>query len=70
MRELRIGVRIDPHQGISFFGALEANDLIQAGGQVVAIEPGGAILEALDDEDGDKSMTLCGFSLTVKIEEA
>lgn len=69
MQELKIGVRFDSHNGLSFFGALEANDLIQAGARVVAIEPGGAIMEEIGREDGQVRMTLCGFDLVVKIEE-
>jgi hypothetical protein len=70
MREIEVGIRIDIHEGLAFFGTAEINELIQQGGRVVAVEPGGALMRKLD-EDGDKvSLTLSGFSLKVKIEEA
>lgn len=70
MREIEVGIRIDIHDGIAFFGTEEINALIERGGRVVAVEPGGAIMRKLGEGDGKVSLTLSGFSLKVKIEEA
>jgi hypothetical protein len=70
MREIEVGIRIDVHEGIEFFGTAEINDLIQQGGRVVAVEPGGAIMRKLGEDKDNVSLTLAGFSLKVKVEEA
>ncbi len=70
MREIEVGIRIDIHEGIAFFGTEEINDLIEQGGRVVAVEPGGAIMRKLGEDAGNVSLTLSGFSLKMKIEEA
>jgi hypothetical protein len=69
MREIEVGIRIDMHKGISFFGTEEVNDLLRQGGRVVAIEPGGAIMQKLAEDAGNVRLTLSGFSLKVKIED-
>ena len=70
MREIEVGVRIDMHEGLSFFGTEEVNDLLRQGGRVVAVEPGGAIMRKLGEEAENVRLTLSGFSLKVKIEDA
>ena len=70
MREIEMGIRIDQHRGLHFFGTEEVNELIQRGGRVVAIEPGGAIMQKLGEEGGNVRLTLSGFSLKVKVEES
>jgi hypothetical protein len=70
MREIEVGIRIDVHEGIAFFGAEEVNELLRQGAKVVAIEPGGAIMRKLGEDAGKVRMTLSGFSLKVKVEEA
>ena len=70
MVEVEVGIRVDQHRGLHFFGAEELNELIQKGGRVVAIEPGGAIMRKLGEEGGDMRLTLSGFSLKAKVEEA
>jgi hypothetical protein len=70
MREIEVGIRIDLHEGIAFFGTEEVNELIRQGKRIVAIEPGGAIMRKLGEEGGNVSLTLSGFSLKVKIEDA
>jgi len=70
MREIEMGIRIDQHRGLHFFGTEEVNELLQQGGRVVAIEPGGAIMQKLGEEDGNVRLTLSGFSLKAKVEEA
>ena len=69
MREIEVGIRIDVHEGLWFFGTEEINDFLQRGGRVVAIEPGGAIMRKLGEDAENVSLTLSGFSLKVKIEE-
>lgn len=70
MREIEVGIRIDIHEGISFFGTEEINDLLRQGGRVVAIEPGGAIMRKLGEDGENVRLTLSGFSLKVKMEDA
>jgi hypothetical protein len=70
MREIEVGIRIDMHAGISFFGTEEVNELLRQGGRVVAVEPGGAIMQKLGEDAGNVRLTLSGFSLKVKVEEA
>jgi hypothetical protein len=70
MREIEVGIRVDKHEGLWFFGTDEVNDLLRRGGRVVAIEPGGAIMRKLGEDAENVRLTLSGFSLKVKIEEA
>jgi hypothetical protein len=69
MREIEIGIRIDQHRGLHFFGAEELNELILQGARVTAIEPGGAIMQKLGEEEGSVRLTLSGFSLKARVEE-
>ena len=69
MREIEVGIRIDMHEGIAFFGTEEINQLLQQGGRVVAIEPGGAITRKLGENAGNVQLTLSGFSLKIKVED-
>jgi len=69
MRDIEIGIRIDQHRGLEFFGAEELNELIQRGGRVAAIEPGGAIMHKLGEEGDQVRVTLGGFSLKARCEE-
>jgi hypothetical protein len=69
MREIEVGIRIDMHEGIAFFGTEEINDLLRQGARVVAIEPGGAIMRKLGEDSENVRLTLSGFSLKVKIED-
>jgi hypothetical protein len=70
MREIEVGIRVDIHEGLFFFGTEEVNDLLRQGGRVIALEPGGAIMRKLGEEAGNVHLTLSGFSLKVKIEDA
>jgi hypothetical protein len=68
MQEIKVGIRIDPEKGISFFGIDEVNDLIRSGVSVTSIEPGGAVLRNLGTtEDGNERMALAGCDLKVVI---
>jgi hypothetical protein len=69
MREIEVGIRIDVHEGLCFFGAEEVNDLLGRGARVTAIEPGGAIMRKLGEDAGNVQLTLSGFSLKVRIED-
>src|SRR5262249_15242727 len=70
MREIEVGIRVDIHQGLSFFGCEEVNELLQRGGRVVAFEPGGALMRKLGEDSENVRWTLSGFSLKVKVEDA
>jgi hypothetical protein len=70
MREIEVGIRIDPQKGLWFFGMEEVNSLLGQGRRVVAIEPGGAIMQKLGEDNGNVRLTLGGFSLKVKFEDA
>jgi hypothetical protein len=69
MREVEVGIRIDRHEGIEFFGTEEINRLLQQGHRVVALEPGGAIMKKLGEENANIQLTLSGFSLKIKIDD-
>jgi len=68
MREIEVGIRIDAHEGLWFFGTEEINDLLRHGGRVLAIEPGGAIMRRIGEDAGNVQLTLSGFALKVKID--
>jgi tetratricopeptide (TPR) repeat protein len=68
MREVEIGIRIRLREGISFFGLEEVNGLIQQGAKVVAIQPGGALMEKLGEEGGNIRLTLTGCKMKVLLE--
>lgn len=70
MREVEVGLRIDPETGIVPFGTDEANELIRHGGRVIAFEPGGAIMRKLGEDSDNVRLTLVGFSIKVQFEEA
>jgi len=70
MREVEVGLRFDVETGLSFFGIDEVNELLRRGARVVALEPGGAIMRKLGADDDNVRLTLGGFSLKVRIEEA
>ena len=65
MREIETGIQIDMHEGISFFGTEEIDDILRRGGRVSAIEPGGAIMRKLGQDEESVHFTLSGFSLKV-----
>jgi hypothetical protein len=67
MRDIEVGIRIDKHGGLAFFGTEEINDLLQRGGRVIALEPGGAIMQKLGEDAENVRLTLSGFSLKVKV---
>ncbi|QDT89646.1 tetratricopeptide repeat protein [Gimesia algae] len=68
--EFRVGVRVDPAEGLLSTGMDEVNGLINRGGKVVSIEGGGAVLRKLnkDDTSDDPVMTLSGCDMKVVID--
>lgn len=57
MREIRVGIRIDPAEGLQFTGLEAVNGLLNCGGKVVALEPGGAIMRKLPPEQAEPQPT-------------
>lgn len=70
MREIEIGIRVDPDNGIQFFGVDDANRLLEGGARIVALEPGGAIMRKVGQNNDNVQLTLSGFSLKLKIADA
>ena len=69
MREIEVGIRFDQHGGLMFFGTEEINTLLQRNARIIAIDPGGAIMQKLGSDAGNVQLTLCGLSLKVKVED-
>ncbi|MEZ4399244.1 MAG: hypothetical protein R3B06_04450 [Kofleriaceae bacterium] len=74
MATVEVGIRIDLATGISFFGIEEVNQRIAAGGRVLEVRPGGAVMTqaaGADDEGSDTvRVTLGGCQLQVLFEDA
>ena len=70
MSEIEIGIRVDSHNGLQFFGAKEADDLVQQGRRVVAIEPGGAIMRKVGEDTANVQFVLGGFYLKIKFDDS
>ncbi len=70
MREISVGIRIDMTEGISFLGTEEVNGLINRGGKVVSIEPGGAIMHKIGEEGGNVRLTLSGCEMKVIVDDS
>ncbi len=56
--------------GLTPFGTEEVNDLIRRGARVVALEPGGAIMRKLGEDAENVRLTLSGFSIKIRLEDA
>jgi hypothetical protein len=69
MKEIEIGLRNHPEEGISFFGIDEINQMLSDGAEIIKIIPFGALGEENKDEDGNITIHITGFSLKVEIEE-
>jgi len=63
VREIGVGIRIDENEGLSFNGIEEVNGLINRGGIVTSIEPGGAIMRKLGEDDDNVRLMLSGLIL-------
>jgi tetratricopeptide (TPR) repeat protein len=70
VREIGVGIRIDPNEGISFSGIEEVNGLINRGGKVTSIEPGGALMRKLGEDDDNVRLTLSGCEMKVIIDDS
>ena len=69
MKEIEVGLRIDPATGLGFFGIDEVNQLLLNKAIVTEIEPVGALTRQQKDKDGNINIVLTGFSLKIKLEE-
>ena len=63
-QSITIGIRIE-EDGLEFFGTDEVNERIAAGAKVLRIEPGNALVEKVEGEDGGEEYALVGCDLTV-----
>lgn len=70
MKEIEVGIRIDPEEGISFSGIEMVNGFINLGAKVVSIEPGGAIMRKLGESDENVSLTLAGCEMKVVLDDS
>ena len=70
MKEIGVGIRIDPDEGLSFSGIEQVNGLINRGGKVVSIEPGGALMRKIGEEGESVSLTLTGCEMKVIVDDS
>ena len=70
MKEIGVGIRIDPETGISSTGIDEVNQLIKRGAIVISIEPGGAIMRKLGEDAEDVRLTLSGCEMKVILDDS
>lgn len=69
MKEIELGIRIRAGEGICFFGTKEVNELIRRGARVVAIEPGDAILNKINEDDDNVRLVLGGCNIRVILDD-
>lgn len=69
MKEIEVGLRMDPKQGVSFFGIDEVNKLLSRGAKIIELEPGGAITRQLEGDRGSVRLVVSGFSLIIRLVE-
>ncbi len=70
MAKLEMGIRIDMQKGIAFFGVEEVNQRIAAGGKLVEVRPGGAIMSKVEETAENTHLTLSGCQFEVVFEDA
>jgi len=70
VREIGVGIRIDVNEGLSFTGIEEVNGLINRGGIVTSIEPGGAIMRKLGEDEDNVRLTLSGCEMKVLVDDS
>lgn len=70
MREIGVGIRIDVNDGLSFTGIEEVNGLINRGAIVTSIEPGGAIMRKLGEDEANVRLTLSGCEMKVIVDDS
>jgi hypothetical protein len=69
MKEVEVGLRVDPVKGLMFFGLEEVNELLLKGANVTSLEPVGALTRQVQQEDRGGQFTISGFSIKVKLVE-
>ncbi len=69
VKEIGVGIRIDPDHGLSFNGIEEVNALINCGGKVTSVEPGGVLMRKIGEDGDDVSLTLSGCELKVMVDD-
>lgn len=69
MREIGVGIRLDPNEGLSFSGIEEVNGLINCGAKITSIEPGGAIVRELGEDKQNVRLTLSGCEIKVIVDD-
>ncbi|MFI4848887.1 MAG: tetratricopeptide repeat protein [Gimesia chilikensis] len=67
LREFRIGVRVDPEEGLQSIGMEVVNGLVNLGGRIVSLQGGGATFRKLDpnEEAQHKNLALTGCDIQV-----
>lgn len=70
VREISVGIRIDVNEGLSFTGIEEVNSLINRGGKVTSVEPGGAIMRKLGENGENVRLTLSGCEMKVMVDDS
>lgn len=70
MREISVGIRIDLNDGLYFTGIEEVNGLINRGGIVTSVEPGGAVMRKLGEADGDMQWAFSGCEIKIIVDDA
>lgn len=70
MREIAVGIRIDLNEGLSFTGIEEVNGLINRGGLVTSIQPGGAVMRKLGEDGDNVRLTVSGCEMRVIVDDS
>ncbi|MBP0035961.1 MAG: hypothetical protein J7524_22840 [Roseofilum sp. Belize BBD 4] len=68
-KDIKIGLIMNPEEGLKFFGLEEVNNLLSKGEKIIKIEPEGAILEEVSRDSEGIEVELNGFALIVKLED-
>jgi len=69
VKEIDVGIRIDVEDGLSFTGIEVVNGLINCGATVTSIEPGGAVMRKLGENDENVRLTLSGCDMKVVLDD-
>jgi hypothetical protein len=70
MKELQVGLRIHPVDGLSFFGLDDVNNLLQDGATIRSLEPGGTLMGKVDEDAENVRLRFTGFYLKVLVDNA
>ena len=63
-----LGIRIDPTEGVAFFGIDDVNRQLRAGRTVKEIRPGGAVMKKVGEGTETVTLTLAGCDIQVVFE--